>query len=333
MKVTEKKIDNLNRELTIEVAAADYEEIEKKKLADRRRTAEFKGFRKGMVPASLIKRIYGEQALVESVNQVIGKALDQHINENKLRILGEPLASANQPENAWEDGKDFTFVFDLALSPEVSVEVEKGDTVPSYTVTVTAKDKAPMIENLKKYYAENKEEGAEPKTDEQIEEEVTERLKGQYKSEAEWRLTKDIRSFYIQKAGVELPEAFLKRWLVEANDGKVTAEDVEKDFPGFAEDFKWQLVRGHLMQKWGFKVEDEDLRAQAEDFVRYQYAMYGIGNVPDEMVSESAVNMLHDPKQVERLSEQVEDRKVLDRIKETITLKPTKIGVAKFREL
>ena len=55
--------------------------------------------------------------------------------------------------------------------------------------------------------------------------------------------------------------------------------------------------------------------------------------MPDEMVSESAVNMLHDPKQVERLSEQVEDRKVLDRIKETITLKPTKIGVAKFREL
>ena len=80
-------------------------------------------------------------------------------------------------------------------------------------------------------------------------------------------------------------------------------------------------------------MEDEDLRAQAEDYVRYQYAMYGIGNVPDEMVSESAVNMLHDPKQVERLSEQVEDRKVLDRIKETITLKPTKIGAAKFREL
>ena len=71
MKVTENKIDNLNLELTLEVAAADYAEIEKKKLAERRRTAEFKGFRKGMVPASLIKRVYGEQALVESVNQVI----------------------------------------------------------------------------------------------------------------------------------------------------------------------------------------------------------------------------------------------------------------------
>ena len=129
MKVKEKKIDDLNRELTIEVAAADYAEIEKKKLADRRKTAEFKGFRKGMVPASLIKRVYGEQALVESVNQVIGQALDKHINDKKLHILGEPLASANQPELTWESGNDFTFVFDLGLAPEVNVEVEKADTV------------------------------------------------------------------------------------------------------------------------------------------------------------------------------------------------------------
>ena len=210
MKVTENKIDTLTLELTLEVAAADYAEIEKKKLAERRRTAEFKGFRKGMVPASLIKRVYGEQALVESVNQVIGQALDQHITENKLRILGEPLASEKQPENEWADGNDFTFIFDLGLSPEVSVEVEATDTIPAYSVTVAAKDKAPMIENLKKYYDEKKEE----KSDEEIEKEVTERLKSQYKNEAEWRQTKDTRDYFIKKADVQLPERFLKRWLL-----------------------------------------------------------------------------------------------------------------------
>lgn len=333
MKVKEKKIDDLNRELTIEVAAADYSEIEKKKLADRRRTAEFKGFRKGMVPASLIKRVYGEQALVESVNQVIGQALDKHITDKKLRILGEPLASEKQPEIEWTDGNDFTFVFDLGLSPEVNVEVEKSDTVPSYTVSVAAKDKAPMIENMKKYYAEHKEEGQEAKSDEEIEKEVSERMKNQYQSEAEWRLTKDIRDYFVKKADVQLPESFLKRWLIEANSGKLSAEEVEKEFPAFAEDFKWQLVRGSLMQKWGFKVEEKDLHEQAEAFARYQYAMYGIGNVPDDMVKEMAVNMLQDQKQVDRLVEQIEDRKVLDKIKETITLKPTKITAAKFREL
>ena len=87
MKVLQNKIDDLNLQLTLEVEAADYAEIERKKLAERKRTAEFKGFRKGMVPASLIKKVYGEQCLVEAVNQVIAEGLDKHITENNLHIL------------------------------------------------------------------------------------------------------------------------------------------------------------------------------------------------------------------------------------------------------
>lgn len=329
MKAENKKIDALNIELTLNITAEDYAAAEKKKLADRRKTAEFKGFRRGMVPASLIQKVYGEQCLVDAVNDVITRELDRYITENNLHILGEPLGSESQPEIEWKSGNDFTFVFDLALSPEINVDVVKEDTVAEYTVTVTAKDKASMIDSMKKYYEEKKEE----KTDEEIEKEVTERMKEQYRQEAEWRLSKDIRDFYVSKAGVELPEAFLKRWLFVANQGKVTKEDIEKDFAGFAEDFKWQLVRGYLMQKFEFKIEEQDIREAAQAFVSYQYAMYGLSNVPAEMIQEAVVNILKDQKQVERLVEQVEDQKVISKIKETITLKATKIGVAKFREL
>ena len=131
MKVLENRIDDLNLELTIEVEAADYAEIERKKLAERRRTADFKGFRKGNVPASMIKRVFGEQCLVESVNQVISQALDKHITDNSLRILGEPLSSEKQPEVEWVDGNNFSFVFDLGHYPELKVDVVKEDKVPS----------------------------------------------------------------------------------------------------------------------------------------------------------------------------------------------------------
>lgn len=329
MKVTQNQIDNLNLELTIEIAAADYAEFEKKRLAECRRKADFKGFRKGNVPASMIKRVYGEQCLAEAVNQAVSKALDEHITNNKLHILGEPLSSEKQPELIWESGNDFTFVFDLGLSPEINVEVSKDDTVPSYTISIAAKDKSEMIENAKKFYEEKKEE----KSEEDIEKEVTERLKSQFKNEAEWRLSKDIRDFYVNKANVALPEDFLKRWLFVANNGKVTKEDIEKDFAGFAEDFKWQLVRGYLMRKFELKIDENDLEQAAEAFVAYQYAMYGLSNVPQELLKEAAVNMLQDQKQVERLVEQVEDQKVLAKIKEEITLKATKITSAKFREL
>lgn len=329
MNIKEKKIDALNRELTLEIAAADYAEIEKKKLAECRRKADFKGFRKGMVPVSMIQRVYGEQCLGEAVNEVISTQLDKYITDNKLRTLGEPLSSENQPELEWKSGNDFTFIFDLALSPEVNFEVEKSDEIPSYNVTVAAKDKTTMVKNLKKFYEEKKEE----KSDEDIDKEAAERLADQYRNEADWRLSKDIRDYFVKKADITVPEDFLKRWLFTANNGKVTKEDIEKDFPAFCEDFKWQLVRGYLMNKFEIKLDDKDVHEAAEAFVAYQYAMYGIGNVPQEMIKEAAVNVLHDQKQVERLIEQIEDQKVLAKIKETVTLKSTKITSTKFREL
>lgn len=335
MKLSKKKIDDLNLELTLDVAPEDYAEEVKKKLSERRRTAEFKGFRKGMVPASLIKRVYGEQALVDAVNDVITNSLDKYINDNKLHILGEPLGSEKQPEVEWVDGNSFKFIFDIALSPEVNVDVDKADEIVKYNITASAKEKASMVENMKKFYAERKEkdEKAEVKSDEEIEKEVAERLKEQNKQEAEWRLGKDIRDFYVNKAGVKLPEEFLKRWLFAANQGKLSKEDIDKDFPGFCEDFKWQLVRGSLMQKFGFKVEQDDIYEAAKAYVSYQYAMYGLGNVPEEMIMEAVGNMLKDRRQIERLSEQVEDRKVIEKIKETATFKEKKISSEKFREL
>lgn len=329
MKVLENRIDDLNLELTIEVEAADYAEIERKKLAERRRTADFKGFRKGNVPASMIKRVFGEQCLVESVNQVISQALDKHITDNSLRILGEPLSSEKQPEVEWVDGNNFSFVFDLGLYPELNFEVVKEDKVPSYEISVADKEKTSMTENLKKYYEEKKEE----KSDEDIAKEASDRLESQYKNEAEWRLSKDIRDYFVGKADVKLPEEFLKRWLLVANAGKITKEDVDKEFDGFLADFKWQLVRGYLMKKFELKIEENDIREAAKAFVTYQYAMYGLGNVPEEMINEAVVNVLQDQKQVERMVEQVEDSKVMAKIKEIITIKATKITSEKFRAL
>ena len=339
MKESQNKIDDLNLELTIEVEAADYAEIERKKLAERKRTADFKGFRKGMAPASLIKKFFGEQCLVEAVNQVLSQALDAHIKDNSLRIIGEPLSSENQPEVEWKDGNNFTFVFDLGLYPEINFDVVKDDKVPSYTVTISAKDKATMVENLKKYYeeknksAEEQSAAKEEKSDEDIEKEAAERLEAQFKNEAEWRLSKDIRDYFVNKAGISLPEAFLKRWLLVANQGKVTKEDIEKEFDAFLADFRWQLVRGYLMKKYDLKIDEKDLHEAAEAFVTYQYAMYGLGNLPKEMIQEAVVNVLKNQEQVQRIAENVEDSKVMSKLKEEITLEPTKITSLKFKDL
>ncbi len=329
MNFTKKQVDELDVELTVHVEAADYAGADRKRLAQYRRNADFKGFRKGNVPASLIEKVYGGQALAESVNEVLSEGLSKFISDEKLHVLGEPLPSKNQPELEWKRGNDFDFVFDLGLIPEVKVEVSKDDTVPEYTVTSTAKEKEDMTGYYRKFHENRKEE----KTDEEIEKEVEERLKSDHKSQSEWRLNKDIREFYINKSGIKLPEDFLRRWLVHANEGKVTGEQVEKEFPGFVEDFKWQLVRGALMKNFGFEVTSDEVRDEAVTDIKYRYAMYGITDVPEDMLKQAVQNSLQDQQQADRLVEQVEDRKVIDKIKSEITLKAKRISSEKFAEL
>ena len=328
MNVTKNQIDDLNLELVLNVAAEDYAPIKKKNLNERRKTAEFKGFRKGMVPMSLVERVYGPNALVDAVNEIISEQLDKFIRENSLNIVGEPITGKNQKEVDWEDGKDFEFVFDLALNPEVKVEVTKEDEVNVYNITVTEKAKKEMKDNLRKY-----DESKKDKTDEELEEEVVNYLKNNYKQESAYRLSKDIRDYLVQKANLTLPEEFLKRWLTLMNKDKVDEETIEKEFPAFLQDYRWQLVRGHLMDSLGLKIEQKDIQEAAESYVRYQYAMYGMGGVPDEIVKENAKNVLTDEKQFNRVIEQVEDNKVLDAVKGIIKITPKRISVDKFRAL
>ncbi|MEE3476667.1 MAG: trigger factor family protein [Candidatus Cryptobacteroides sp.] len=329
MKLEKKQLDDLNIELTLNIEKGDYAESVRKKLAQRRRTADFKGFRKGMVPESLVRRVYGDQILAESVNEVISKGLQDFIDENKLRVLGEPLGSEKQPEVEWKDGNDFTFIFDIATYPEFEVSAGKDDVINKYTISASAKDKAEMTKNLKKYYEDKKEE----KSDEDIEKELSERLESEYAQQAEWRFSKDVRDYFVAKTKFDLPEAFMKRWLFEANAGKVSKEDVEKDFDGFVADFRWQLVRSAFMRKYDFKVEQKDIQDAAVAYVHYQYAMYGMPNVPEEVVKEAVQNMMQDRSQIDRLVEQVEDGKVLGKLKEEVTVKAKKITSEKFREL
>ena len=170
-------------------------------------------------------------------------------------------------------------------------------------------------------------------SEEQFMEKVVEQIRANHTREANQRFANDVRNYFVDKAKIELPEAFLKRWLVYANEGKYSAEDVEKEFPAFVEDFKWQLTRGYLMGKLGLKVEQKDIQEAAEGYVAYQYAMYGMGNVPQELIKSSAQNMLQDENQVRRLEEQVEDNKTISTLREKVTLQTKKISEDKFRAL
>ncbi|MBQ8062251.1 MAG: hypothetical protein IJ205_09990 [Bacteroidales bacterium] len=437
MEVVKNQIDDLNIELTIALKGEDYAEQEKRRLSAYRRNADFKGFRKGMAPAQLVKKIYGDQALYEAVNGIVSEQLDKFIKDNDLHILGEPIASESQKENEWKSGSDFEFKFDLGLSPKIDFELSKEDKVPYYKINVTEEAKAQMKENLLRQYGQleegetageddyvivdfvqgektvegvyvavNKVEGTAKKkflgakvddkfdvdvtkaftnetdrasmlkmkkeelaemapkwkvtvvnvktfvpasegqetydkifgkdtvkTTEEFDAKIAERLEANYKQEGDYRLSQDLRKYLVDKAGVQVPEDFLKRWLYESNKEKFSKEEVDKEFDAFLGDFRWQLVRGYLMKKLDLKIEDKDMVEAAKAYASYQYAMYGMGNVPEQFITDAAMNILKDERQIRNIEESVENEKVVAAVKGLVSLQNKKISEAKFREL
>ena len=437
MKITKNQPDALNYQVTVEIEAADYAEPLRKRLNNYKNKADIKGFRRGMAPMGMIKRFYGEQALYESVNALLSEQLDKFIDDEKIRVVGEPLPSEDQPQLSWTEGSDFTFKFDIAQTPEVNFTIGKEDKIPYYEINVTADqkkatreqmlqqygslqegkkagendyiiadianeahkaegvyiainqvaeeargafvgkkagdkftvdvnaafanetdraamlkvDKAalaslnPMFEftvvNVKTFVAAESNQETWDKmfgegnvtSEEQFEEKVVERIKAGHEQDSNYRFGADVRKYLKDKTAIQLPEAFLKRWLIYVNEGKFTAEQVEKEFPGFIEDFKWQMIRGRLMQMYELKVSREDILNAARSFVAYQYAMYGMAGMPQNLIDSSAENMLQDKDQYRRLEEQCEDNAAIARVREEVTLQTKKISLEKFREL
>lgn len=153
MKIEQVKVDDLTLQLNLNIEKADVADKVKKALNDYRRKAELKGFRKGMAPMSLIQKMHGTQALVESVNDMISESLHNYIVENKLNILGEPLPNDEKQQAIdWENAESYDFVFDIALAPELNFTLSNEDKIVSYEVEVSDESRKSYKSNLLKQY-------------------------------------------------------------------------------------------------------------------------------------------------------------------------------------
>ena len=137
MQVTSKKTDNLTEQLNIKISPADYKEKVEQKLKDYRKNMEIPGFRKGKVPMSLVKKQYERALIADEVNNLLQNAINEHIEKNKLPILGYPIPAKDQQEIDWENTDEFDFNYEIGIAPEVEVDLEKIKGVNSYKITAS----------------------------------------------------------------------------------------------------------------------------------------------------------------------------------------------------
>ena len=136
MKVSFENPDKINGLLTITVEEADYKNEVDQTLKDYRKKANVPGFRPGQVPMGMIKRQYGGAVKMDASNKIVGEQINKYITDNKINMLGQPLASeAQQPQDLEKEGP-YTFIFDIAVAPEFEIELTSKDKIDYYDINV-----------------------------------------------------------------------------------------------------------------------------------------------------------------------------------------------------
>lgn len=134
MNVSFENPDKINGLLTITIEDDDYKAEVEKTLKEYRKKANVPGFRPGQVPMGLIRRQFGSGVKMESINKVLGEQLQKYITDNNIAMLGEPLASEKQePQDLEKDGP-YTFMFDIAVAPEINITLDANDTIDYYEI-------------------------------------------------------------------------------------------------------------------------------------------------------------------------------------------------------
>lgn len=143
----------------------------------------------------------------------------------------------------------------------------------------------------------------------------------------------DAEKYLIDKYGdMQLPVAFLKKWLVARNE-ELTAENIDKEFEAMLPSLKWQLIRERVSAELNVELKEEDLLDYAKGVAYHQFAQYGITNMDDETIEQSAKRLLNDRETRSRLVERLSDLKLMNAVKGAVTLEDKTVSLDEFREL
>lgn len=122
--------------LIVNIVKADYEEKLAASLKKMKQRAQMPGFRKGMVPMSLIQKMYGTEVKADELQKILADNVNKYINDEKLRVLGEPMLSDDNEAADVAGEDDFEFKFDLAFSPEINIKLDGRTIVDYYNIEV-----------------------------------------------------------------------------------------------------------------------------------------------------------------------------------------------------
>lgn len=175
----------------------------------------------------------------------------------------------------------------------------------------------------------------EVKSVKEFEEKVKETIEGNYDREAEYFLNKEIRDTLVGKTKIEIPDEFLKRWILFSNEGKISSEDIEKDYDSYTNELKWSLISNRINEDEKIKVENEEVMDEARNQVITQFGGPAVAQQFGDKLDGIVSNFLNSEngQNYGRIFNQLKSEKTVAVIKEKITITEKKISLDEFKKL
>jgi trigger factor len=161
---------------------------------------------------------------------------------------------------------------------------------------------------------------------------VEEEISASLNRESEFKLMQDIKKLIIEKTEFNLPEDFLKKWLLRVNE-KTTKEQIEEEFDSFKRDLKWQLIRNKVAKDNEVKITEEELLKEAETITRYQFQQYGLFYATDEQITNYARETLKREDDAKRIADKILEDKVIGLLKELVRIDNKSVTAEEFNKL
>ena len=437
MKITREQREAGTSVLKVLVAEADYAEAVDKMLRDYKRKANVPGFRPGMVPMGIVRKMYGKGAVAEQSYRIASNSVFEYLQKEGIDYVGDVIPSEEQGDFDFENNTEHEFIFEIGEAPKIEMELTKEDKLTYNKIKIDEK----MVEGYKDNYLRRygrlvdvekveKDEAltvildngerriedayvglismsdeeraiflgkkvgdkmdvdvnelyksasqrasilqvkqeeletinpkfsleikqirqfANPELNEEFfkmafpagnitsEEELNKFLEAEIetelKRESDYLFTIRVRNFLMEKAGLQMPEAFLKRWLFTINEGKFTMEDIEKDFDGFVKMFTWNYIQKHFIQSAELRVSQEEAEAEAKEFAKAQFAQYGMPSAPEEMIANFSKQILENKEQSQKIYEKLYELKVVEYVKSQIKVSNKSVSSEEFAKL
>ncbi|MFO7863075.1 MAG: trigger factor [Salinivirgaceae bacterium] len=167
-------------------------------------------------------------------------------------------------------------------------------------------------------------------SEEEFRSKVTEEIKENFKPQSEFKFLLDAKDKLIDKLKLDLPDEFLKRWLVATNE-ELTAEKIEEEYEDFRKDMQWQLITNKIFGDNEFNIEEQEVIDFAKKMTLQQFMQYGLSHVPDEQLENYAKEIIAKDEERRKIIDKLAENKVLDFIKDSIKVEEKEVSFDEFK--